>query len=327
MNLKFGIEEEVFLIDKGKPAIDSLYPLFMLFRKNPSFYYFHTAANLARSREFFNFFVASVEISTGVADSAEEVVSELEFLRKELVKNCPQKIACLGMLPEYTDYRSLVAGLHIHLSGDFELEKTRLKLARYLPALLLLTANSPSLKNEYLSNRILSNPFAGAVLTDAYERFQDIIISRRLGTLELRIFDPCPELERYRLLLEAIRRIIELDEEPELTIEEYFKLRQQAARWGVKDPGVRMLVEELAGKIDFDAVCFQSPPAVRTRRLFKKYSTEKAYEYLDSLYREGVRFSGELPPKVLRALIGFFGYYLPKMPYVAYKYLKEHGYL
>jgi len=327
MNLKFGIEEEVFLIEEGKPAIDSLYPLFILVRKNPSFYYFHTAANFARKREFFNFFVGSVEISTGAASSAEEVVSELNFLRKELVRNCPQKIACLGMLPEYTDYRSLVAGLHIHLSGEFEPEKVRLKLARYLPALLLLTANSPSLKNEYLSNRILANPFAGVVLNDAYERFQDIIVSRRLGTVEIRIFDPCPDIERYQLLLEAIKRIIELDEVPELEIDEYARLRRRAACYGTKDPGVRKLVSELARKIEFDVAYFQSPPAVRVRRLFEKLGTEKAYEFLDNLYREGVRFKGELPPKALRALIGFFGYYLPKMPYVAYKFLKEHGYL
>jgi gamma-glutamyl:cysteine ligase YbdK (ATP-grasp superfamily) len=329
MNLKFGIEEEIFLIDKekGKPAVDSLYPLYTLFRKNPAFYYFHTAVNLARSREFFDFFVASVEISTPAVSSVEGVVGELALIRKELVQNCPQKVACVGMLPQYTANKSLVAGLHLHLSGEFDLEKTRLKLAHYLPALLLLTANSPSLENEYLSNRILLNPFAGSLVSNAYERFQDIIVSRRLKTLEIRIFDPCPDLERYYLLLEAVKRIIELNEEPLFEPDRYVFLRRQAACYGMKAPAVRDLVYELTEKIGFKVFYFETPPAIRTKELLEKHGVEKAFDYLDSLYRDGVQFDGNLPPKSLRALIGFFGYYLPKMPYITYKFLKEHGYL
>lgn len=327
MAIYYGIEEEVFLIDEERPAIDSLYPLFSLVKKNPAFYYLHTAVNLARGKDVLNFFVASVEISTGICSSPEEAIESLRVIRKEFSQSCPQKIACVGMLPQYADNPSLVAGLHLHLSGDFDLEEARLKIAYYLPALLLLTANSPSLTNPYLSNRILKNPFAGTIVMNGYERFQDVIISRRLQTLEVRIFDPCPDLERYKLLLDYISRIVVSPGSKNLNLKEYALLREEACKHGVNSKKVKELVAEFCEEFDADFGLFATPPALKTSIIFKEKGLKEAFEILDGDYREGVIYSGANLPKTLRAAIGFLGYYLPKMPYTTYKFLKEHGYL
>ncbi len=327
MAIKFGIEEEVFLIERDKPGIDSLYPLFRLLRENPGFYYVHTAANIARGKEILEFPVISVEISTGIADSVNEAISQLSAIRKDLSRNCPQKILATGILPHKPSAEKAVCGLHVHLSGDFDLNEARAKIIRYLPALLLITANSPSLDNGYLSNRVLCNPYVGPVIADPYERFQDIIISRRLNTLEIRVFDPVPWIERYRILLKAIKKIIEKAKATDFDLQNYEKLRTNAAKYGISDKEVQKLVAELAELTEVDLIYFEKPPALETRRLFDELGTGEAIKTLDLAYREGVAYSGEEMPRTLRAAAGFFGYYLPKVPYITYKFLKEHGYL
>lgn len=327
MSLKFGIEEEVFIVDKGKPAIDSLYPLYSLVRSNPSFYYLHTAVNMARGRDLLDFFVASVEISTGVAGSPEEAVEQLKFIRMDFLKNCPQKVACVGMLPNLTENESLVSGLHIHLSGDFDLERKRMQIAYYLPALMLITANSPSLSNDFLSNRALKNPFSGVVLFDSYERFQDIIISRRLKTLEIRVFDPCPELKRYLVLLKVLEQIVKDEEEVEFEAVSYSQLREESAKFGMESEQVRSLVRKLCERFGLDESLFATPPAIWTRKVFSEHDEDSAYRILDEAYRQGIQFEGSQLPKALRAIVGFVGYYIPRLPYTTYKFLKEHGYL
>lgn len=327
MKIKFGIEEEVFVVEKGRPAIDSLYPLFSLVRKKPNYYFVHTAVNLARGRDLLDFFVASVEISTGVAEAPENAVEQLRLIREEFLKNCPQKVACVGMLPTYTEHTSLVSGFHIHVSGDFDFEEQRLKIVYYLPALLLITANSPSVNNDFLSNRILASRFTGAVVRNSYERYQDVIISRRLNTLEIRAFDPCPDLYRYMVLLEAIRRIITTREKFVPDLKEYAILREEAAKYGTASERIKGLVSEVVEKYGVEESLFHAPPALKTKEIFQKLDEERAYEELDRMYRQGVLYEGGEIPKSIRALLGFFGYYIPRLPYNTYKFLKEHGYL
>lgn len=327
MSLEFGLEEEVFVVERNKPALDSLYPLYSLVKNNPSFYYLHTGVNLARGKDILDFFVASVEISTGVAKTPEAAVEQLRLIRKEFVKECPQKVACLGMLPNYTSHTSLVSGFHVHVSGNFDFEKARIVLAHYLPALLLITANSPSLENDFISNRILQNPFSRTIVVDSYSRFQDIIISRRLNTLEIRIFDPCIDLERYLVLLELIEKIVLSNKSVEFDFRNYAELRRESAMYGISSKKVEKLVDEVCCKYRVDRYFFASPPALQTRKLFLDFGEENAYKKLDTLYRQGIEYQGSRLPKTVRALLGFFGYYIPKIPFSTYKFLKEHGYL
>ncbi|MCX7831519.1 MAG: hypothetical protein N2440_01310 [Actinobacteria bacterium] len=327
MSLEFGLEEEVFIVERNKPALDSLYPLYSLVKNNPNFYYLHTAVNLARGKDILDFFVASVEISTGIARTPEAAIEQLRLIRKEFVKECPQKVACLGMLPNYTEHTSLVSGFHVHISGDFDFKKARIALAHYLPALLLITANSPSLGNDYFSNRILQNPFSKAIVVDSYARFQDIIISRRLNTLEIRIFDPCVDLDRYLILLELIEKIILSNENVEFDFRNYAELRKESAMRGISSKKVEAIVDEICSKYDVDKYIFTYPPAIHTKKIFLDLGEEQAYAKLDALYRQGIEYQGSRLPKTLRALLGFFGYYIPKIPFSTYKFLKEHGYI
>lgn len=327
MKLKIGIEEEVFVIEGEKPAVDSLYPLYKLLRKNPAFYYIHTAVNIPRGKDFFESPVASIEISTPVTSSVEEAIEQLSLIRKELARNCPSKIIALGMLPNLTQAKSIVSGLHIHLSGSFDLVEARKKIAYYIPALLLITANSPSVENDYISNRILFNPFSGAIVNDFFERFQDIIISRRLKTLEIRVFDPVCDLKRVAALLCCLEAILKAPFNKELDFQKYMQLRNSAAKYGIMNDEVKKLVEELVDISGVEFKFFLFPESLRVKKMLNEMPLKEVYEVLDRDYRAGVSYEGERIPKTLRALYGFFGYYIPKMPYTTYKFLKEHGYM
>jgi gamma-glutamyl:cysteine ligase YbdK (ATP-grasp superfamily) len=327
MKLRIGIEEEVFIIEGERPAVDALYPLFKLLRKNPAFYYMHTAANLPRGKDFLESPVASIEISTPVTSSVDEAVKQLSLIRKELARNCPSRIVALGMLPDLTQARSIVSGLHIHLSGSFDLVEARKKIACYLPALLLITANSPSVENDYLSNRILLNPFSGAIVNDSFERFQDIIISRRLNTLEIRIFDPVSDLKRIEVLLRCLEAIIRAPAKRELDVKNYIRIRNKAAKRGIMNDEVKRLAEEVVEISGVDFKFFLVTESHRVKKMLEELTLKEVYEVLDRDYRAGVLYEGKNVPKALRTLYGFLGYYIPKMPYTTYKFLKEHGYL
>jgi hypothetical protein len=59
---------------------------------------------------------------------------------------------------------------------------------------------------------------------------------------------------------------------------------------------------------------------------FEAHGLVPTYSALDHAWREGVFEAREVAPmraSALRSALGFAGYYVPKFPYVTWKYLKE----
>lgn len=327
---RWGIEEEVFLLEGDKPAGDALYPLYRLVRKNPGFFFFHTASNAARGRDLKHGKIASIEISTSTNSSYREALFELALLRQQLAENCNLSIIATGMLPHLSSAESIVTGLHVHVSGFKDAERAIETAYYFAPALFLLTANSPSLEDEsIISVRLLRDPYIGPRNTDPAYRFQDIIISRRLNTLEFRLFDPCPSLQRINLLLRAIEAVIEVSAEASFSLEPsiYAELRNRVARGMLDDPRLTEIINHLSGISGISKELFYEPPALKVIKLLKTKGLKKTLEILDAEYRLNTYPDDRFPPRPVRYLAGYLGYYLPRLPYVTYKFLKEHGYL
>ena len=73
----FGLEEEVFIIDAEKPTLLSLYYLAKLLKKDPRYYYFHTASNFARGKDIKECLMGGVEIATGIHDNTSDLIKDL----------------------------------------------------------------------------------------------------------------------------------------------------------------------------------------------------------------------------------------------------------
>ena len=56
-------------------------------------------------------------------------------------------------------------------------------------------------------SRVAASFALGELGPDSRERFQDLIVTRRLGTVELRVLDPVPDPERLWAILQAIERV------------------------------------------------------------------------------------------------------------------------
>lgn len=330
--IRLGIEEEVFVVDDGVINLDGLFTLACLLAKNPFYYYSHTASNLARGSDLKNSLLASVEISTSPHARIDDLIEELEKLRAEFSKVCPGTIVACGMLLHLKRSPSIVSALQFHISGIKDRLVAYETFLYFTPALLLITANSPAIDGRFtaLSARILLSPFIGAPVKNPLERFSDVIISRRFGTVEMRLFDPCSDIKRVRLLAESIYRIAEQIEKKglkrEFKREKYIMLRERAAKSGVEDKGVFNLVEEFADITGTDISAIENPPAIKTWELFSKEGLD-AYKIMDEEYRQGNKYTLTYFPYFIRAGIGIFGYYLPRLPFTTYKFLKEHGYI
>lgn len=330
--VRLGIEEEVFVLDNGRINLDGFFTLACLLFKRPAYYYTHTASNLARGADLRKSFLASVEISTSPHYQVQILISELSKLRSEFCKVCPGSIVACGMLPHLKESPSIVSALQIHVSGVKDKLVAYETFLYFAPALLLITANSPAVDGRYvgLCARVFLNPFIGVPSDDPRERYSDVIISRRLGTVELRLFDPCPDIERVRFLAEAVYQIADQIERGKLKKnfdrEKYAILRERAAKVGIEDREVYSLAMELSDTVGIDISVFENPPALKTWKLFSKEGVG-SYKMLDEEYRQGNEYSCVNLPYFLRAGIGIFGYYLPRLPYTAYKFLREHGYI
>jgi hypothetical protein len=165
----------------------------------------------------------------------------------------------------------------------------------------------------------------GPLREDRYYRFQDVIISKRLGTLELRLFDSTWDLERIKLLLECCISIINCSQDFNGDLDTYNHLRLVAAKEGYTGP-IKSLYKDLLDVIHIPENYFLSSPGDLLFDTFSHYGLEGTYNVLDNAYRTGMLLPGEKkqfymdPMKILG---GCLGYYLPKAPYNIMKVLKE----
>jgi gamma-glutamyl:cysteine ligase YbdK (ATP-grasp superfamily) len=243
-----GLEEEVFITTPTRPTLDALYALAKLLWRNPRDYYKHTASNFARGRDARQCLMSSVEITTRPHTDIDALLDELRTHRAALADAAGDAyILPVGHLFDL-DAPTNTAGLHIHVGVPAERRQTvYANLAYFLPLLILLSASSPYAGGRYFgqSYRVASSFAIGALRDDPYYRFQDLILSRRLGTIEIRACDPIWDLERLRVLLEAVWAIAQLPTARSIDRARYAALRHQAACVGYT-PDLQALHRELS---------------------------------------------------------------------------------
>ena len=247
-SLTLGLEEEVFITTPTRPTLDALYALAKLLGRNPRYYYKHTASNFARGRDARQCLMSSVEIATRPHASIDALLGELRTHRAALADAAGDAyLVPVGHLFDL-DAPTNTAGLHIHIGAPAERRHiVYANLAHFLPLLILLSASSPYAGGRYFgqSYRVASSFAIGALRDDPYYRFQDLILSRRLGTIEIRACDPIWDLARLRVLLEAVQAIAQLPTARSIDRARYAALRHQAARIGYT-PDLQALHHELS---------------------------------------------------------------------------------
>jgi hypothetical protein len=321
-----GIEEEVFVCEPEAPSLASLGHLARLMWSDPRRHYARTASNFARGDDLRHGVMSCVEISTGVHDVVDGAVEDLATRRRELgaVVGDAGLIVPLGSLLQ-TVTPTNTAALQIHV-GAPDREAAYANLAHYLPVLAVLGAGSPGAGGvRFGQSWRMANGFAiGPLLPDPTARFQDLIVSKRLGTIEVRLLDPVWDLTRVRVLAGAIAAIATLPARP-LDREGWNAVREGVVRDGLKD-AVRPLARELSQIADVPEAMLERTAADEAWEHFEAHGLVPTYSALDHGWRDGVFAARDVPPmraSALRAALGLAGYYLPKFPYVTWKYLKE----
>lgn len=323
----FGIEEEVFVTEPQRPTLRSFYYLARLLAKNPRFYYTHSAHNFARGADVRQGVMGGVEISTDMCEDVEALADDLARRRADLASVTTGLIVPVGHLFDYEAPTNTCA-IHIHVSGVDDKVRLYGNLIHFLPVLALFTINSPFAASRYFgqSYRMAKSWAIGAIKPDWKYRFQDVILSKRLGTVELRVFDPCWDITRVRWLLRAVKAISELDVSLDPAIDRYNSLRDRICREGLIDE-IADLVDELRKLIDFPTHLLRHTASDELRAAYESEGLLGAYSALDNGYRNGV-FEPRQVPFAKRAgtaegLLGFVGYFVPRLPYYAWKGLVE----
>lgn len=320
----YGIEEEIFITEPTRPALSAFYPMAKLLWRNPRYYYKHSATNFARGRDARQCLMSSVEIATRPHTDIEALLADLQMRRSDLAQAAGQ--AYLVPVGHLFDLESPTntGGLHLHIGVAPERRETvYANLAYFLPLLLLLSASSPYAGGRYFgqSYRIARSFAIGVLRDDPYYRFQDLIISRRLGTIEIRGLDPIWDVERLRWLLRAVDAIVALPEARPLNRERYAALRAQAACAGYT-PDLQRLYAELRAYCELPEALLRHTTADALAACVAREGLLSTYARLNHAYRTG-RWEPVKPHPVRasagRAALGLLGYYLPKLPYVAYK--------
>ncbi len=324
---KFGIEEEVFITEPERPTVRSLYYLARLLARNPVFYYTHSAHNFTRGKDMKQGLMSGVEISTAIFEDADAAVDDLARRRADLSAVSSGLIAPVGHLLDM-DTPTNTCAIHIHVSGVADNRRVYGNLIHFLPILPLFTINSPMVAGEYFgqSYRMHKSFAIGAIKEDWTVRFQDVILSKRLGTVELRAGDPCWDLNRVRYLARAVAAIASLDESLDPRIELYNSLRDEICKRGLIEE-TAPLVDELQSLVEFPREMLHRTASDELRDAYNIGGLVAAYSALDSGYRHGVFESREVherqQPHLAAGLLGFAGYFVPRLPYYAFKGLKE----
>ncbi len=323
----FGIEEEVFVCEPEAPSLASLYYLSKLTWSDPGRHYARTASNFARGEDLPQGLMSCVEVSTGVHDEVDGLLGDLEQRRQELASaiGADGLVVPLGHLLQY-DAPTNTAALQMHV-GAPDRELAYNNLAYFLPLLAILTADSPAVAGERFgqSCRMARGFAVGPLRVDPTERFQDLIVSKRLGTVEVRVLDPVWDLARVRTLAGAVAAIAEHGGRLPFDRDAYNSLRGRVAREGYIDE-LRPLHAQLSQLCDLPEGLLEHTAADEVWNHFDAHGLVPTYSALDNGWRNGVFEARDVPPmraSAVRSALGFAAYYVPKFPYVTWKYLKE----
>jgi gamma-glutamyl:cysteine ligase YbdK (ATP-grasp superfamily) len=324
--LLFGLEEELFINEPDRPNFQSLYYLARLVWSSPGKYYAHTHCNFTRGKDSHNGLMSGVEISTGTHDDKGRLVADLAQRRMALAAASDGLLVPLGHLldlPEPTN----VSGMHLHISGFPDFDRAYRSITYFLPLLTLLVANAPGYGNVYFgpSFRWAKSFAIGPLREDRKYRFQDLIISKRLGTLEIRAFDPVWDLQLIRLLLDCVEAVLQSDRSYPGSPEEYNRLRKIVAREGFVEE-LRPVYRALCELHPVPEELLLHPPAEAVWSLAQEHGNRGAYSALDQAYRGGSLQPRQLPPmhrNWLKVAAGLCGYSLPRLPYNIKKVFSE----
>ncbi|NUL81702.1 MAG: hypothetical protein HUU60_03145 [Armatimonadetes bacterium] len=326
--ITLGIEEEVFITQPTRPTLNSLYYLSKLLAKDPKRYYFRSASNFSRGKDAKECLMSGVEISTDAHASIDEVLSDLSARRRDLAWAVDDAyIVPVGMLFDIAGSTN-TSGLHIHIGAPVrERQRIYQNIARFMPLLILACASSPFLNGRPVgpSARAACSFAIGALRDDPLYRFQDLIVSRRLGTVELRALDPVWDLARLREVLRIVQAIALWPETMPLDLEQYAALREDACTIGLT-PRLRSVLDELRRITPAPDWLFERTIADELTEFHAQQGLEKTYSALDRAYRTGV-FEPGAPLKshgsAVKGAAGLVGYYLVRLPFTVYKAWRE----
>lgn len=322
----YGLEEEVFVCEPERPSLKSLYYLARLLWRDPRANYTGTASNFARGDDLRQGLMSGVEISTGTHTTAHSLMEDLVRRRAELAAVCEGLIVPLGHLIDYRTPTNVCA-LQLHIGDVSDQRRTYANLAHFLPILTLLTINAPYAGGEYFgqSYRMATAYAIGPLKGDWAERFQDIILAKRLKTIELRVFDPTWDLERIRALVKAVDAIVGFPGEFPLDRARYNGWRPRLVKEGYF-ADLDHVRQELKQIVDVPDDLVKRTASDEVKALYERHGLVRMYSALDSAYRGGrlePQQVGGTRGRLAKSAAGFVGYYLPKLPYVVYKYLRE----
>lgn len=322
----FGLEEEVFVVEPERPSLKSLYYLSKLMWKDPARHYRLTASNFSRGSDLKQGLMSGVEVATQVHADTVALLDDLTARRSDLAGVSEGLIAPIGHLINLSTPTNVCA-LQMHVGGVLDIELTYANLAYFLPVLTLLTVNAPYAGGTYMgqSFRIAHSFAIGKLREDARDRFQDIIIAKRLGTVELRIFDPVWDINRVAVLARAVEAIAKLDRRLPFERKRYNETRDRVAVKGYVEELVP-LYNELSSIADVPEDLIKRTASDEVRDFCDEFGYQATYTALDNGYRNGIFEEGPIPENkaaALKSMAGLAGYYVPKLPYVIWKYLKE----
>jgi hypothetical protein len=326
-SVTLGLEEEVFVCEPEAPNLDSLSYLARLTWSDPRRHFARTASNFARGADLREGLMSCVEISTGVHDDPDALLQDLLARRAELAAVIGTRglVLPLGHLLQ-NESPTNVAALQFHV-GAADRERVYRNLGYALPLLALLAADSPgAASSRFGQSYRMARGFAiGPLGADPTARFQDLIVSKRLGTVEVRVLDPVWDLSRMRVLARAIHEIARLDVDLPFDRAAYNALRQRVARCGWL-PELEPFHERVSQLTELPRELLTRTGADEVWELFEGEGLVPTYSALDSAWRGGPLEPQPVPPmhgSFVRAVAGLAGYYVPKFPYVTWKYLKE----
>lgn len=323
-----GLEEEVFLLERGRlaPTLQSLDAMRRLLWSNPKRYMVRSASNFARGEDQKECFMGSVEVSTDVHPDARSACDDLLQRRKEFARAARgARVVPVGSLFTLNS-PSNTSGFHIHVGVPHrERERVFENLAYFLPVLAVASASSPYVAGKFygLSYRIAEPHALGPLLEDREYRFQDIIITKRLGTIEARLLDPMPEMSRVREVVAAAEAIARFEGRMPFSREEYNGARPEWAKEGLNS-WIRKRWEGLQEVYSLPIGLLEEPFSKRLADLVRRSGPLRAYEEADRVWRAGTGIHHPMRKHSrFRVVSGVAGFYAVRLPYMAYKGIKE----
>lgn len=323
-----GVEEEVFVLEKDRlePTLQSLDYLRKLLWANPRRYMRHSASNFARGEERRECFMGSIEIATHSHTSVDELLADLRDRRKDFAKAAEGgMIVPVGSLFTLSSPCN-TASTHVHI-GVPPSERSRVygNIAYFAPVFAVAAGNSPWAAGQDFgfSYRMAQPGCLGPLRENREYRFQDVILSKRLGTVELRLLDPIPEWDRLTAILNGIAAVAAWRGCAPFDRDDYNRHRKSWTRDGLTTHIERLWLE-LQQVHALDRSWLTDPLTDRLRRVAASDGIPAAYAESERLWLEGTAApSAPRPASSLRKLSGLGGYYLLRLPFMAFKGYKE----